>query len=190
MILLMAVVSGLAAGAARAWRGGRELSSPCLCLIWLVPVASLRVPQWLALYWPTTRQQATVTLALAALVSSQSLLLMFTWVNRRHTGFWALSAGLALNLLIIALNGGWMPISPETVAQLASGTSPVAWHIGERLGTTKDIVLPVATMRLWWLSDRFALSVPPPFHWRVAFSPGDVLIGSGAFGLLWALGGE
>lgn len=105
-------------------------------------------------------------------------------------GFWALGAGLALNLLVIALNGGWMPISPETVAQLASGASPAAWHIGERLGTTKDIVLPVAMMRLWWLSDRFALSVPPPFPWRVAFSLGDVLIGSGAFSLLWALGGE
>ncbi len=188
MILLLAVVSGLAAGAARAWRGGRGLSSPRLRLVWLAPLAF--APQWAAFFLPITRQLISADLAAAALTSSQAILLLFAWCNRKQTGFAVMGIGLVLNLLVITLNGGLMPISPETVMQLAPDASLDAWHVGERLGTTKDIVLPVASMRLWWLSDRFTLSVPPPFRWRVAFSLGDVLIAIGAFSSPWALGGE
>ena len=186
MVLLLAVISGIAAGAAQAWLGGRGLSSPKLRLLWVVPLAFL--PQWLAFFLPATRRLVTVDMAVAALVSSQSLLLLFAWINRKQSGFWVLGIGLTLNLLVIVLNGGLMPISPETVIQLAPNASLDAWHIGQRLGATKDVVLPVAATRLWWLSDRFLLPAPRP--WRVAFSLGDILIGVGAFNLLWALGGE
>jgi len=98
--------------------------------------------------------------------------------------------GLALNLLVITLNGGLMPIDPETVMQLAPGAPANGWQIGQRLGTTKDIVLPDAATHLCWLADRFTLSVPMPHPWRVVFSLGDVLIAIGAFSLLWALGRE
>ncbi len=186
VILLLAVIAGLLAGLARVWCRGRHLSSPRLRLVWLVPLAFL--PQWLAFYLPATRQVIANDGAAIALVSSQALLLVFAWFNRDRPGFWMLGLGLALNLLVIALNGGLMPISPETVERLAQSTSANAWQIGSRLGTGKDIVLTIAATRLWWLSDRFLL--PDWFPYRAAFSLGDTLIAAGAFWLLWAIGGS
>jgi hypothetical protein len=186
VILLVAILAGLLAGQARAWSGGRSLSSPSLRLVWLVPLAFL--PQWLCFYLPATRQLVADDLAAAALVGSQLFLLAFAWLNRRQAGFWALGLGLALNLLVITLNGGLMPISPETVAQLAPDAPPGTWQVGSRLGVGKDVVLPVAATCLSWLSDRFLL--PAWLPRRVAFSLGDVFIAFGAFWLLWTLGGD
>jgi hypothetical protein len=180
VILLLAVVAGLLAGQVRAWRGRRRLMPPSLRLVWLVLLAFS--PQWFAFYLPATRRLIPDGLAAVALVSSQALLLVFAWFNRDRPGFWALGLGLALNLLVIALNGGLMPISPETVARLAPKALPEAWQVGSRLGISKDVILPVAATRLWWLSDRFLL--PAWFPYRVAFSLGDVFIASGAFWLL------
>lgn len=182
MILLLAIVAGLLAGLARARYGGRHLQPPNLRLFWLVPAAFL--PQWLAFYLPVTRRLVADNLAVVALVSSQALLLVFAWFNRKQPGFWALGIGLALNLLVITLNGGLMPISPEVVLQLLPDTPPDAWQVGDRLG--RSIVLPVTATRLWWLSDH--LLTPAWFPYRKALSVGDVLIAGGAFWLLWSWG--
>ena len=184
MILLLAIAAGLLAGLARAWHGGRHLASPSLRLVWLVPVAF--VPQWLAFYVPATRKLVSDDLAAAILVSSQAILLAFAWFNRHQPGFWALGLGLVLNLLVIAFNGGLMPISPDTLSRLVPDAPPGAWRICRRLGSGKDVILPIAATRLWWLGDRF---LPPRwFPYQVAFSLGDVFIAGGAFWLLWALG--
>jgi hypothetical protein len=183
MILLPAIVAGLLAGLARAKYRNGHLRSPDLRLVWLVPIAFL--PQWLAFNLPATRRFATDNLAAAVLVSSQALLLVFAWHNRRQPGFWALGTGLALNLTVIVLNGGLMPVSPEIVAQLLPDVPVDAWQVGERVGW--NTVLPVAGTRLWLLSDHLLL--PAWFPYRKALSIGDILIAGGAFWYLWALGG-
>ena len=183
MILLLAVIAGLLAGLVRAWCGGRHVRPPSLRLVWLVPLAFL--PQLVVFHLPAPRDSVADNLAAMALVSSQVILLVFAWLNRKQPGFWALGLGLALNLLVISLNGGLMPISPEIVTQLLPTASPGAWQVGDRLG--RNIVLPVASMRLWWLSD--ALLMPAWFPSRKALSLGDVFIAGGAFWLLWATGG-
>ena len=183
MVLLVAVVAGLLAGLARARYGRRPLRVPNLRLVWLALVAFL--PQWLAFYLSIGSRSPADGLAAAALVGSQVALLIFAWLNRKQPGFWALALGLALNLLVITLNGGLMPISPETAGRLLLNASPDIVQIGHRLG--KDIVLPPAATRLEWLADRFLLPTWLPY--RVAFSLGDVLIAWGALWLLWTMGG-
>jgi hypothetical protein len=183
MLLLLAITAGLLAGLARTRNRNGHLKSPDLTLAWLVPIAFL--PQWLAFNLPVTRRFATDNLAAVALVSSQALLLVFAWYNRRQPGFWALGTGLALNLTVIALNGGLMPVSPEVVAELLPDDPADAWQVGERVGW--NTVLPVAGTRMWWLSDHLLLPTWVPY--RKALSIGDILIAAGAFWYLWALGG-
>ena len=186
MILLLAVVLGILAGLLRAWSGSRPYRAPHLRWIWLVPIAFL--PQYIAFYFPGTREAISDRTAAILLVSSQILLLGFAWANRKHPAFWVMGLGLTLNLLVILANGGLMPISPETVTRLAPQASPNSWQVGSRLGTTKDVVQPIEATRLWWLSDRFLL--PSKFPYQVAFSLGDIFIAAGAFGFLWAMGGK
>lgn len=185
MILLLAILAGLLAGGLRAWYKRRVLQIPTLNLAWLVPIAY--IPQLLAFQFPATGTRITDAFAAAALVSSQLLLLVFAWYNRHQLSFWVLGLGLALNLAVIVLNGGLMPISPATVDKLVPNAPPGSWETGKRLGIGKDVVLPEESARLAWLSDRFILPEWVPY--KVAFSIGDIFIGAGAFWLLWSMAG-
>jgi hypothetical protein len=185
MVLAAAVFVGLAAGLARAGFGKRSYRVISLRLPGLVLFAF--IPQWLAFFQSRLGIRLADAWVPILLVGSQLLLLVFVWMNRKQPGFWLLGTGLALNFLVIALNGGMMPISPETVRKLIPDVSEDRWQIGKRLGNGKDIVLPSAVTHLWFLSDRFLL--PDWLHYQVAFSAGDVLIALGAFWLLWTLGG-
>lgn len=184
MFWLLPIVMGLLAGFIRSRVGRRCLMPPDLCVTWLVPVAFL--PQWFIFYQPAKQALIPDNLIAISLVTSQLLLLTFAWFNRHNPGFRLMGLGLVSNLLVITLNGGLMPIAPEAVARLMPNTPPDIWQIGHRLGTSKDIILPVVATRLWWLSDRLLL--PPWCPYQVAFSLGDILIATGAFHLLWSLG--
>lgn len=182
MILIFAVLAGALAALLRAGLTSRPLESPPLESAWLVALAYL--PQWLAFYNSTTGQLLPVSLAAVSLVLSQLLLLYFAWRNRRLSGLWLLGIGVAMNLAVIAANGGLMPIFPEVVSQLAPHAEGT-WQVGERLWLSKDIVLTPAQAHLPWLSDRFLLPEWAPFG--SAFSLGDVAIALGAFELLWSM---
>jgi hypothetical protein len=184
MILVVAVVLGLAAGLARAWRGKRPYEPYDLKYSWLVLIGF--APQFFAFSFRPTEMLLSAWASLA-LICSQILLLAFALANLKKTPFWALGLGLLSNFVVILLNGGWMPIQPEVVQKLIPGPSNGLWAVGERLLMTKDFVLPLADTRLWFLDDRFTL--PAWLNYPVAFSIGDVLISIGAFWLLWSLGG-
>lgn len=187
MLLVVAVIAGFLAGLLLAWIRNRHYEIPQISYVWLVFVAFF--PQWLVFYLPMTRRSIPDKWASIALISSQILLLLFAGLNflhrsfRNRLGFGLLGIGLALNLTVILLNGGLMPISPEKVTRLVPDAPAGSWEIGSRLGTGKDIVLPIQQMHLWWLSDYFYLELPGR---DVVFSLGDVVIATGAFLVLCA----
>lgn len=178
------VAAGLLAGLGRAWWARQPVSLPSLRSLWVLALAF--PPQLLVFYLPATRQLIPDNLAPIVLVGTNTLLLLFTWVNRDKPGFRLLGLGLLLNLAVIVLNGGLMPISPETVSRVAPLARPGAWQVGWRFGNGKDIILPTASTQLWVLSDQLLL--PSWFPYQVIFSIGDILIAAGAFQVLWTIG--
>jgi len=183
-LLILAVPIGLATGLIRARITGSAYVLNELKLSWLVLIAF--IPQLVAFQFSATRNIVTASFAAVALISSQLILLVFAWPNRRQPGFPLLGLGLFMNLAVICLNGGFMPINPGTVKSLVPEISPGTWKSGERFGTGKDIVLAVEETRLWWLSDRFLLPVWIPY--RAAYSVGDIFIAAGVFWWLFYSG--
>lgn len=112
-------------------------------------------------------------------LSSYIILLGFVLMNLRHIGILIIGAGLLLNFVAIAANGGLMPITPET---LARGDFPEDVQPGEWLSGSKDILLEREDVRLWALTDRFVFQELP--GGTLAYSIGDVFIAAGFLVLL------
>jgi hypothetical protein len=181
VILLTAVLVGLLAGFLRARLQQQSWQLPELKHVWLVVAAFL--PQLLIFYLPGWRTHLPDFVSAVCLVGSQVGLLVFCLLNWRQKGMLILAGGLALNLLAITANGGFMPLSTETAAQLIPERLLHNLNVGSPLGAgSKDILLAPEQIVFPWLVDRF---LPPGwFPYRFAFSSGDIFIGMGAFLLL------
>lgn len=185
MVLLIAVFIGLIGGLIRAWVKKREYRFYELRAPILVFVAF--VPQIIAFFLPATKNLISDEAAPIILVSTQALLLLFALLNIKKYSFWPISLGFLANFVVILLNGGLMPISPETIRRLLPNAPAELLQTGQRLGTGKDIVLNEKDTILPFLSDRFV--TPTWLNYPVAFSLGDILISIGVIWLLWSMGG-
>jgi hypothetical protein len=183
VILLIALPAGLLTGLLAATLRHGRWEVPSLRFVWLVIAAF--IPQYFAIYFPATRTHIPDPWASTGLIFSQVLFLVFCWLNRRLPGIPILAFGVMLNLLVMALNGGFMPISPQTASRLVPPDALATLTAGTRFGW-KDILLLPENTRLAILSDR--LLPPSAFPYQVAFSLGDVLVAAGAFWLLAAGG--
>jgi len=157
----------------------RPYTAPGFRYLWLALAAF--VPQLLTGYLPAGRAMPANSVASVAVPLSMAGFLAFVWLNRRIPGMIILMAGLALNLLVISANGGWMPISPQTASQLPGGRPSGEYETRMRVGQKDVLIVPEST-RLELLSDRYL--VPDWLGYRAAFSLGDVLVAAGAFWLL------
>ena len=99
-------------------------------------------------------------------VGSSAVVLIVVLRNLGVTGLPIVAVGAACNLAAIVANGGWMPASPDALAQL--GVS-----IGDGYSNSRAAVAPALAP----LTDVFALPAWLPF--ANIFSVGDVLIGIG-----------
>jgi hypothetical protein len=180
MILILAVIFGFVASLVR-HRGQvlDVLSDLPLRWVWLAFVA-------LALQVPLLRapggNPGDAALEQALFLASYLPLFAFALLNRWAPGVWLVGLGAAFNLVVIAANGGWMPVHPETLARINPGTGAEHWPVGFHYGYSKDLILTREATHLWWLSDIVVL--PPPFPWPVAASAGDLCIAAGIVTLL------
>ena len=184
MILLTAIIAGLLFGLVRSRVGRNHYQPPVLVHTWLVVIAVL--PQVFAFYYAPVARLTPAWLASVCLIVSLFGLLVFVGLNLGRPGIWLLGLGLVLNLIVIVLNGGLMPISPAVGVRLFTDHPVQALETGLRLAWSKDIVLARSDTVLWWFSDCFLL--PRWFPVQIAFSIGDVLVALGAFWLLWSAG--
>ena len=184
MILALAVVLGLVVSLIRYRRHTfHQIAAIPLRSAWLVVLA-------LALQWPLLQAQAgpvqSVKVQQALFLLSFGLLLLFAWRNRQLLGIRIFGLGMMCNLLVILANGGFMPITPETLVQINSGTRAEQWQTNVHYGYSKDIILPREQVKLWVLSD--ILVIPRPFPRPTAFSLGDLLIAVGIVVLMQCSG--
>jgi uncharacterized protein DUF5317 len=107
-------------------------------------------------------------IAAVVLLISYGMLLAFVVVNRRLPGAVLVFAGLALNLAVIAPNGG-MPVDPVAARMAGAGTIAIEGDAKHHLMSSDD-VLP-------FLGD--VIAVPPPA--RLVISLGDVVLYTGVF---------
>jgi hypothetical protein len=179
MLLLLALVVAVA------WslvRGGRIPSlHPFPLRGWELALAAFGLQVGVILILPGSAENL---LRVSIFILSYALLAIVVWWNRQQPGVWLLGLGLAANWLVILANGGYMPVSLQALeaagkTQLVSGTES-----GTLVLNSKDILLPLADTRLWFLSDIFV--IPPPFPVPTIFSAGDALL---ALGLVRFVGG-
>lgn len=95
-------------------------------------------------------------------------LLAFVVANIRQPGFAIAAAGCALNTLVIAVNGGGMPVSLSSWTATGKPASELTAH-----GSYNNVVL-AAHAHLGWLGDIFAL--PRAFPLANSLSLGDLLL--------------
>jgi hypothetical protein len=111
----------------------------------------------------------------ALFLVSHCLALGPVWMNRTRWGAWIVGVGIALNMLAMAANGGFMPVSPQT--RLAAGWPGdiPASALGRIVPTSKGVLLAPEDTNLYLLTD--IIVIGPPV--RKSVSIGDVVLVGG-----------
>ncbi|WP_373230195.1 DUF5317 domain-containing protein [Cohnella sp.] len=97
------------------------------------------------------------------------------WLNRQEKGMWWIFAGVALNFVVMLLNGGKMPVSLDAVAIL-DPDSVEALRSG--IIVSKHVLLTDSTL-MPFLGDIIPLTLPYPRS--LVISIGDVIMNFGIF---------
>jgi hypothetical protein len=171
--LCLALLIGLAAV------GGRvgNLAHVEVKWAWLAPLAFLM--QAYLIFFPADTGLGLLSARSLLLTASHLLLFVLVWQNRDLGGVKLIGLGLLLNFLVMVMNGGFMPITPDALVQIGYDGNVAQMETGYIVGRTKNVVAEPGEARLWFLSD--VMVIPRPFPIPTALSAGDVLIVLGVF---------
>ncbi|MGY4707941.1 diguanylate cyclase [Candidatus Bipolaricaulota sp. J31] len=170
MFLIWFAAAGLVIGLLRGGRISR-LAELRLRGTWLVFLALVIQ----VLIFPWGDRDALIEVGVQYLhVISYLPLLGFVYLNRRYWEILLMGLGMALNLVVIVANGGYMPVSPFALEQ--AGESQLARYLQEHRVSGNVVVMGPDT-RLNFLGD--VLFLPPTIPFAAAFSIGDLLLGLG-----------
>ncbi len=173
MFLVCALVLGVILGYLR---GGRiaHLASLSMRLTWLVPIALVIQ----LLIFPLFGDRPLLPYATTPLhLLSYALVFLFLALNVRILPLLAVGLGALLNILVICVNGGYMPSSATALSR--SGAAGVASAL-EAQGIYGNVRLMGQETRLNLLGD--FLYLPRWVPLATAFSIGDLVM---ALGVAW-----
>jgi MFS family permease len=158
----------LLAGLAIAWALGARLSELTRLRFRGDALVFLALGLQLAVFTPlNTHIPAGLDTTLHLL--SYLLLIGFVVLNIRLPGFWVVGFGLVANTLVIAINGGRMPISLHTWRATGAAASLIT-----TTGSSDNNILAGPGTHLGWLGDVFPLPQAMPL--ATAISIGDILM--------------
>lgn len=175
MFLIGAVLIGIIVGYLR---GGRvaHLAALRLRFLWVIPISLLIQ---LAIF-PLFSERPLFPYATSPLhLLSYAVILVFLVLNYRTFPLLVIGTGSLLNLLVIAVNGGYMPSSPTALAR--AGSEGVAARLLKD-GLYGNVILMSEGTRLNFLGD--LLYLPQWVPLATAFSLGDLIV---ALGLIWLI---
>lgn len=177
-ILLFALLAGL--GVAWLLNGDvARLEKAPVRLAWLLVVAAavqlVIFPPFMSNRWLGVAVPYLYVGSFAAVLG----VLAFNWRTR---GLALAAAGVALNLVAIVANGGYMPASQAAVerAGLTSGYEAVPWIARGAVVHQNSILRSDAPA--WFLGDVFALPAGP---FSTVFSVGDAVLAAGVVWLIF-----
>lgn len=150
-------------------RGGSLRNFAAIQLRWLPLVIAAFVLQVL-IFTPFAQTPLVAFATLPIYVLSLSLIAIWVAANWRVPGMALIAIGLALNVIVIAANGGHMPVFPES-ARLAGQYDAIA---ADDPSTSKHALLPMEQARLWLLSD--IIAIPRGVPGAVVLSVGDIVL--------------
>lgn len=181
---MLFIIAGFLGGGIALLRGGRLNNLARLSIRWSgLPLLAVGL-QIYVLYGPGKTESRPFSFPALLILASYGLLLITIVVNRRLPGLAWLGLGAALNLLVIAVNGGWMPVTADLLVQAGLLDTASALVPGQRVWASKDVVTVSQEIHLRWLSDR--LVIPKAGVFSAVFSVGDVLMMFGLFRLIQA----
>jgi hypothetical protein len=102
--------------------------------------------------------------------------LYMLWLNRKEKGFWWIFAGVALNFIVMVVNGGKMPVSVEATASELDPS--YAQMLIDGTAVSKHAALDNSTL-LPFLGDIIPITTPYPRSQVISI--GDVVMNFGIF---------
>jgi hypothetical protein len=102
--------------------------------------------------------------------------LYMLWLNRKEKGFWWIFAGVALNFIVMLVNGGKMPVSVEATASVLDPS--YAQILIDGTAVSKHAALDNSTL-LPFLGDIIPITTPYPRSQVISI--GDVVMNFGIF---------
>jgi hypothetical protein len=178
------ILAALLGGGLARLRGGRLSNLTNLAIRWsALPLLAL-VLQTYVLFGPDKDEARAFSAPALLLLVSYGLLVATVFANWRLPGMVWLGLGAALNILVILVNGGWMPVTARLLWTAGYIDTPSTIVPGQRVLWSKDVVRHHSEIRLAWLADRFV--IPEAGVLSAVYSVGDILVMFGLFCLVYS----
>jgi len=129
------------------------------------------------LSWAAGKMEIPRAAAAVIHLSAYVMVIAAVFANLRLKGMWLIGAGTALNMLVIAANGGRMPIGMDGLRRAGLDVLPSFQPVASGASYTHELV--DASTRVAFLGD--VLCIPRPLWPPTVFSVGDILVMIGAF---------